>query len=267
LPIDLTPLTVGRPYTRPQLAALWGYQDFHPISRGVFTPRDENLILLFITRKQQPALPQYNNYFDGELLWMDGAVAHGSDDRLSQSRDRDEVYLFYRARSHSPFDYCGPVSLVDSFLAHDQSPSRFIFSARPRLLEEADSLLAADTCSSLELLIGDPEGRKKLRMHVVYERSRKNRERALTIHGRRCVVCNFNFDAVYGPDLAASYIEVHHTRSITEINGETVDPESELFPLCANCHCMAHRRRGGIVPLEELRGRVQQSLGLAPARA
>jgi predicted HNH restriction endonuclease len=66
-------------------------------------------------------------------------------------------------------------------------------------------------------------------------------------------VCEFDFNAVYGADLARNFIEVHHTRSITEIDGGLVNPETDLIPLCSNCHSMAHRERGRIIPIEELR--------------
>jgi 5-methylcytosine-specific restriction enzyme A len=57
----------------------------------------------------------------------------------------------------------------------------------------------------------------------------------------------------YGADLARDYIEVHHTRSIAEIDGGVVSPETDLAPLCSNCHSMVHRERGRVIALEELR--------------
>ena len=44
---SLIPLELGKLYTRPELADLWGYQSFHPLSRGVFTPRETGVIVLF----------------------------------------------------------------------------------------------------------------------------------------------------------------------------------------------------------------------------
>jgi predicted HNH restriction endonuclease len=72
------------------------------------------------------------------------------------------------------------------------------------------------------------------------ERNPKLRESAIQIHGRNCCVCGFNFDEVFGKDLAQGYIEVHHLNNIA--SGERItDPATDLAPLCANCHAMADR--------------------------
>jgi 5-methylcytosine-specific restriction protein A len=267
MPVEFTQLTVGEQYDRPALARLWSYESFHALGRGVVTPQGQNIILLFITAQQQPALPQYDNRFDGELLWMDGEQAHRSDRRLVNSLGRDDVRLFYRGRDHSPFTYCGEVYLVEAFVHMGERPSRFVFTALPALLQEADAAIAdALPSGDPDSLPGDREGRKLVRMHIVYERSAKNRANALHIHGHKCSVCNFDFDAFYGADLANTYIEIHHLRSITEIDGQSVDPATELAPLCSNCHRMAHRRRGEIVALDELRERVDRFQNPAPMR-
>jgi predicted HNH restriction endonuclease len=72
-------------------------------------------------------------------------------------------------------------------------------------------------------------------------------------------VCGFDFNQFYGADLARAYIEVHHTKSITEVDGGVVNPETDLVPLCSNCHSMAHREHGRIIPLEESRNLVARS--------
>jgi hypothetical protein len=53
-----------------------------------------------------------------------------------------------------------------------------------------------------EKVIPDSEGRKRLVQHVSYERSRKNRELAIKIHGTVCQVCGFDFDEVYEDGVA-----------------------------------------------------------------
>jgi hypothetical protein len=256
--IDFASLKLGRDYDRPELAQLWGYKSFHALGRGVFTPAGHNAIVLFITEQQQPALPQYQNSFDGEFLWMDGEDGHKSDNRLANSLNRDTVRLFHRKRDHSLFRYFGEVSLIESFLVAGPHRSRFVFASRPEAIAEADAALRADEqIVEDHAFKADPEGRRRLRLHFIYERSKKNRDRALAIHGRICIVCGFDFDLKYGVDLAQSYIEVHHLRAIREINGEVVDPKYDLAPVCANCHRMAHRKRGATIPLDELRSRIQ----------
>ena len=103
-----------------------------------------------------------------------------------------------------------------------------------------------------EEFVPDKEGRRVIRQHVSYERSLRNRRRALEIHGNHCAACGFSFDDVYGAEHARGFIEVHHVKSITKTSGP-VNPETDLIPLCSNCHSMAHRERGRIVPLDNLK--------------
>jgi hypothetical protein len=103
-----------------------------------------------------------------------------------------------------------------------------------------------------EKVVPDSEGRKRLVQHVSYERSQKNRREAIEKHGTTCAVCEFNFDETYGKDYADGYIQIHHIKPLSEYEGE-VDPETDLVPLCANCHAMAHKRRDTVTSIEELK--------------
>ncbi|SLK12103.1 HNH endonuclease [Arthrobacter sp. P2b] len=94
------------------------------------------------------------------------------------------------------------------------------------------------------------EGQKYSVLATKYERSRANRAAAIAVHGNSCVVCQFSFDESYG-DLARGYVEVHHLVPVSSMGGaRPVDPITELVPLCANCHRMAHRRWPPYTPQE-----------------
>ena len=99
---------------------------------------------------------------------------------------------------------------------------------------------------------GSIEGTLRWRVHRTYERSSRNRARALLHHGNRCLGCGFSFDAVYTFRHAKGFIEVHHRRPLSEGPRE-VDPAEDLIPLCSNCHRMVHRRGDDWLDLEELR--------------
>lgn len=75
-----------------------------------------------------------------------------------------------------------------------------------------------------------------------YERNPTARAKCIAYYGLSCVVCGFNFEAVYG-EVGKGFIHVHHLRPLAEI-GETyeVDPIADLRPVCANCHAIIHRR-------------------------
>jgi predicted HNH restriction endonuclease len=108
-----------------------------------------------------------------------------------------------------------------------------------------------------ETVIHDSEGRKRLIRHVSYERSARNRRIAIKILGTTCAVCEFNFDETYGKDYADGYIQIHHIKPLSEYEGE-VDPETDLVPLCANCHFIAHRK-SIVTSIGELRVLIEQS--------
>jgi 5-methylcytosine-specific restriction protein A len=106
--------------------------------------------------------------------------------------------------------------------------------------------------------VPDSEGRKRLGLHTTYERSQKNRREAIKKHRTTCAVCAFNFDKTYGKDYADGYIQIHHIKPLSEYEGE-VNPETDLVPLCANCHAMAHRRRTTVTSIEELKALIQEA--------
>jgi hypothetical protein len=108
--------------------------------------------------------------------------------------------------------------------------------------------------------IPDSEGRKWIVQHVNYERSQKNRTRAIEIHGTTCTVCGFNFDEFYGREYADDYIQIHHVKPLSEYEG-AVDPATDLVPLCANCHSMAHRRKTTITSVEDLKALIEEANG------
>lgn len=255
MPVGFEKLRIGSEYTRPQLAKLWGFKGYEALSRGIVTPAGTPYIILFITKEKQSFLTQYEDVFADGVLDIEGETSHAADQRIVQAEQRgDEIHLFYRKKHHMPFTYEGRIYLTDYRILSDR-PSRFRFAV-DRQTASADGSIATveETHGTTDdHFIPDEEGRKRLAQHITYERSRRNRARAIEIHGTSCSACGFNFNEVYGADFARDFIEVHHVKSITEQDGAPVDPETDLIPLCSNCHSMAHRERGKILSLEELR--------------
>jgi len=84
------------------------------------------------------------------------------------------------------------------------------------------------------------EGAVKTISVNAFERSARAREACLKKHGYSCVVCGFNFEAVYG-ELARNYIHVHHVVRLADIGASyQVDPITDLQPVCPNCHAVIH---------------------------
>lgn len=92
-------------------------------------------------------------------------------------------------------------------------------------------------------------------------RNRQLREACIehfkTLHNGRsvCECCGFDFAIAY--DIEDDYIEVHHRFPFSHTEGEhPVNAETDLVPLCANCHRMIHHNMGGngnCMSLEELK--------------
>lgn len=75
-----------------------------------------------------------------------------------------------------------------------------------------------------------------------YERSLINRQNCLLLKGYLCEVCNFDFEAMYG-SIGKGYIHVHHIVPVSKIGQDyEINPETDLVPLCPNCHSMIHKR-------------------------
>lgn len=99
----------------------------------------------------------------------------------------------------------------------------------------------------------DMEGKKREIYTVKYERNPKLREIAVKLHGYKCKACSFDFEATYGT-LGNRFIEVHHIKPLYTLKGEVeVNPQTDLVPLCANCHRIVHRKRNEIITIEELK--------------
>ena len=126
--ISLDKLQISHEYDRPYLAKLWGFNGYAGISRGVITPvSNKKIIILFVTKEKQGSFTQYNDYIDGDLLYLEGEEKHGSDKKIASSKTTNtKVYLFYRSIHHSPFIYHGEI-LLKSYAQKYEKPSEFTF--------------------------------------------------------------------------------------------------------------------------------------------
>ena len=102
------------------------------------------------------------------------------------------------------------------------------------------------------------EGNQIKVLSTKYERNPKARELCLEYRGYSCVICNFNFEHVYG-EIGKKFIHVHHIKPLYTIN-ETyqVDPIKDLVPVCPNCHSMLHKKsnKNEFFTIEELKYKI-----------
>jgi 5-methylcytosine-specific restriction protein A len=84
------------------------------------------------------------------------------------------------------------------------------------------------------------EGATKKVFVNAYERNPKAREACIKQYGVSCIVCGLNFQTKYGA-IGEGFIHVHHLKPIAKHSGvRVVNPDTDLRPVCPNCHAMLH---------------------------
>lgn len=87
------------------------------------------------------------------------------------------------------------------------------------------------------------EGATKQITINAYERNPHARKKCIEKYGAECFVCKFDFNKIYGDEIAQNYIHVHHLKQLSEIGEKyEVNPIKDLRSVCPNCHAMIHRR-------------------------
>ena len=124
-----------------------------------------------------------------------------------------------------------------------------------------DKPKATDTAEPAKPLVSpfreETEGERK---HIVKEtevvrRNPQLRQQCIERYGYQCQCCGMNFAELYGEELGANFIEVHHLKPISTYEEDGI-PENfleNLVPLCSNCHSMIHHIKDSEHPLRDLR--------------
>jgi 5-methylcytosine-specific restriction enzyme A len=86
------------------------------------------------------------------------------------------------------------------------------------------------------------EGAKHSILVNAYERNLQARAACIKHFGAKCSVCGFKFEDNYG-DLFKDYIHVHHLMLLSQIGEKyTLNPLTDLRPVCPNCHAIIHKK-------------------------
>jgi len=102
-----------------------------------------------------------------------------------------------------------------------------------------DQLVYPDEISDSNSLF---EGAKKQIIVNAYERNPEARKQCIEYYGLNCMICDFNFEEVYGK-IGKNFIHVHHLKPLSEVNEQyEVNPIKDLIPICPNCHAMLHKK-------------------------
>lgn len=91
-----------------------------------------------------------------------------------------------------------------------------------------------------------------------YERNIVARQKCIEYFGTTCQICEFNFEDQYG-EIGCNFIHVHHKVDIATIGKEySIDPLTDLIPVCPNCHSMLHKKKPAF-SVEELKEIIQRN--------
>lgn len=97
------------------------------------------------------------------------------------------------------------------------------------------------------------EGSRTSVLVNAYERSTEARGKCIAFHGTICKACAFDFEKVYG-EHGKGFIHVHHIIPLNQIGKRyKVNPETDLIPLCPNCHAMVHRFKNKQLDIDTLK--------------
>ena len=93
----------------------------------------------------------------------------------------------------------------------------------------------------------------------IYERNSEARKACLEFNGYKCQICGFESEKVYGKGFE-HLIHVHHIKPISEQGGKySVNPQTDLIPVCPNCHMALHTKvNGRCLSPEELKSQYKK---------
>lgn len=198
-----------------------------------------------------------------------GIIGDSIDDPESSKKDRYCEILEYQE-----FEEAVPIKIGDAYLEdipESKKSNYWRFGVREISKKSYEKILSPVQIKGYTLSLpnennelesyGLIEGKKKARFSSYYERNPFYRNKAIEIHKLSCLGCGFNFESFYG-ELGKGYIHVHHNKPISETGPTRINPQTDLAPLCPNCHAMIHRNKNHTLSIVELKEIIKnQTLG------
>lgn len=187
--------------------------------------------------------------YDRPYPSADGAMLWSWEQADASMRDlcaiEGAVETAYRAASRRTYPHQG---------SHEPSVTTYLNAVLGRTLPTPAWQIAPTTgpaahaASDDALLATADEGEASaaMRAHFLREASLR-RSKLESVRRERgvlaCEVCGFDFARAFG-EAGEGYIQVHHVLPLAARGADTPTALDDLVLLCANCHVMAHHRRG-----------------------
>jgi len=194
--------------------------------------KNEYIVFLIGTGLKNSTAMSYVHYLEAVSTHLNITISHST---ISSENDVDSVIRQFANTHFSPRYKNNCSTALRQYF-------RFISEFHPKFLspdeiEEPDRYV---------------EGARKTITVNAYERDTAARRKCIEIHGLNCKICEMKFADVYG-DVGVGYIHIHHIKPLSEIaESYVVNPETDLIPVCPNCHSMLHRANDGLT-VESLR--------------
>lgn len=165
--------------------------------------------------------------------------------------------LMQENRSLDGINYMAVLTLYRRFLRSHFSPT-YVGKEKPAPVPGEKELPQTEQPVTPDLHEGAEVHAEDVTLH---ERNPEARAACIAyfrrLHGGRlvCECCGFDFERAY-KGIGRDFIEVHHRYPVSQRGGDyVVNPETDLVPLCSNCHSMIHRTggQGDCMSLDDLR--------------
>lgn len=159
------------------------------------------------------------------------------------------------ANEAADLKYSSHLKLYSTFL--ESKHFKLLFKRRIAGENEKRSLSFSTISPTAPKFREETEGERK---HITKEievihRNPALRQQCLDKYGYQCQCCGMDFAEMYGEELGANFIEVHHLKLISTFEKDGI-PENfleNLVPLCSNCHSMIHHIKNSEHTLRYLR--------------
>lgn len=192
-------------------------------------------------------------YADANFRGVYEELDHNYYDRISsQIPLKQEMKT---ANEAADLKYSSHLRLYSAFL--ESKHFKQLFKRRIAGENEKRSLSSSTISPTAPKFREETEGERK---HITKEievirRNPALRQQCLDKYGYQCQCCGMDFAEMYGEELGANFIEVHHLKLISTFEKDGI-PENfleNLVPLCSNCHSMIHHIKNSEHTLRYLR--------------
>lgn len=133
----------------------------------------------------------------------------------------------------------------------DRVHEPFVASATAFFVDIARSLPRSAAGAEETTIYQAVENRLLVASHLRRERNRYLAEECKRRDSYLCQICDFNFEAYYGP-VGRLFAEAHHRVPLSKLSGAVRTCLDDLITVCANCHRMLHRMTGEASDIQEL---------------